>query len=155
MSFASGQLAEPSNNHAPSQFLAASSGNSGAPHSLLIVEDDHSVAHLFSILAEDCGYSWTWVDGASSLRERLGAANPDLILLDLSINGTDGAGVLRLLAEQKVGASIMIVSGADERVSADACARGRLLGLEMAGYLVKPFKIETLIGVLLAHEGTA
>lgn len=155
MSFGLNQHAKPANNHVRLPTLAQSSGNMGAPHSVLIVEDDHSVAHLFSILAEDCGYSWTWIDGAASLPHALRRADPDLILLDLSINGADGAGVLRILAEQKIRASIMIVSGADESVSAAACRSGRSLGLAMAGYLVKPFKIETLIGVLLAYDGTA
>jgi EAL domain-containing protein (putative c-di-GMP-specific phosphodiesterase class I) len=62
--------------------------------------------------------------------------------------GLDGVQILRLLAERKTQASIVIVSGADQRTRAGAELYGKQRGLQIFGTVAKPFVPEEFLQTL-------
>jgi EAL domain-containing protein (putative c-di-GMP-specific phosphodiesterase class I) len=68
-----------------------------------------------------------------------------VIVLDLRVPYTDGVEILRHLASHAVAASVILVSGAADRVLDSALRIGQERGLRMAGFLRKPFRAERLV----------
>jgi CheY-like chemotaxis protein len=60
----------------------------------------------------------------------------------------DGVELLRFLAEQEYRAPVLIVSGFDRRVLESAFRLGEALGLNMAGPVEKPVRLDALEQVL-------
>jgi len=77
-----------------------------------------------------------------------------MVALDLGMPGMDGVELIRFLAEQDFRSPVLIVSGFDRRVLDSAFRLGEALGLNMAGPLEKPVRLEqleTLLNELKAH----
>ena len=107
---------------------------------LLIVEDE---AHLAEVIADNLvleGYEVEVIgDGAKAL-ERIRAAPPQLVLLDVMLPGMDGFSVCDTLRREGVDVPILFLtarSGLDDR----------LRGLELGGddFLGKPFDLRELM----------
>ena len=58
--------------------------------------------------------------------------------------GMDGVELLRFLADEDYNAPVLIVSGFDRRVLESAFRLGEALGLNMAGPLEKPVRLDQL-----------
>jgi EAL domain-containing protein (putative c-di-GMP-specific phosphodiesterase class I) len=68
----------------------------------------------------------------------------DLILLDLVMPDMDGVELLRLLAQQKCQAGIILISGTGKRIIESAGQLAQALGLTIVGNLQKPFRLAEL-----------
>ena len=110
-----------------------------AKSTVLVVEDDEDMRHLYSAGLGNVGYrvitAATGTDGLRAARDE----HPDVIVLDLSIAGADGWEVVRCLkASQKTGdIPVLLVTGYSNlanRARAEGCA----------GYLTKPIRLDTL-----------
>ncbi len=122
---------------------------------LLVLDDDPELGELMGELGRRAGFDAVVTHDAAAFNEELGRAAPDLIVLDLQMPGTDGVEILRDLAAGGVGASILLVSGMDNRTIAGAEHFGRNAGLKLVGSLQKPFTPETMLARLAsAHEAT-
>ena len=110
---------------------------------ILIVEDEHDIAHLMETMMRDKGYqtlvAYDGVEGLDlALRE-----HPDLILLDLRLPGKDGMDVLSDLHEREIGIPVVVVTawGTEELVV-------EALRLGVRDYITKPFTMQELIGAV-------
>ena len=74
--------------------------------------------------------------------------------LDLGMPGMDGVELIRFLAEQDYRSPMLIVSGFDRRVLESAFRLGEALGLNMAGPLEKPVRLEALENLLNELKAT-
>ena len=83
-----------------------------------------------------------------AFRKEFLANRPDMVALDLGMPGMDGVELLRFLAEQDYQSPVLIVSGFDRRVLESAFRLGEALGLNMAGPVEKPVRLEDLEAVL-------
>ena len=99
---------------------------------------------MLSLAAEQCGYETAIAINAASFCAQYEAAEPDVVLLDLSLASGDGVELLRFLAAKDSRALILIVSGFDRRVVEAADRLGRALGLRMGGCLTKPILVKEL-----------
>ena len=113
----------------------------GAPSAsrLLLVEDDEPLAGLLSAHLRARGYAVTVAPTAEAAQVELaGDARPDLLLLDINLPGETGWSLLRSDAFATAGRPPEIVA------SAMSVSPARLREFGVAGYLPKPFALDTL-----------
>jgi len=115
---------------------------------MLIVDDEPEICDFLRDVALGVGYDVVTARHADEFKEAFGAAEPDVILLDLTLPGTDGIELLDFLAEMRARAQIVIVSGYDESIRRMAHQIGAAKGLHMAGVLAKPLRVAELRGLL-------
>lgn len=107
---------------------------------VLVVDDDDDIRFSVSEILRDEGYAVAELSGGERVLEQIQADHPKLVLLDLSLPGTD---IDELAARIRADGwlertTILAVSGLD-----DAAARAEQLGLH--GTVRKPFDIDELI----------
>jgi DNA-binding response OmpR family regulator len=111
---------------------------------LLLVDDEPVLADFIADAARGSGFEPTVTSDDGQFREQFLADRPDTVVLDLGMPGMDGVELLRFLADQDYRAPVLIVSGFDRRVLDSAFRLGEALGLNMAGPLEKPVRLERL-----------
>ncbi len=67
---------------------------------ILVVDDEPDIRSLVQEILEDEGYTVTTADGGEAARKARRARRPDLILLDIWMEGTDGITLLREWSEK-------------------------------------------------------
>jgi DNA-binding response OmpR family regulator len=110
---------------------------------VLIVEDDESLRQIVSRHLRAQGYE---VDEASSAEGAAGAIEnglrPRVVILDLNLPGDTGWDLLRGPALAAAGSPPVVIA------SATTVSPKRLAEFGVAGYLPKPFPLETLVATL-------
>jgi two-component system response regulator ResD len=107
--------------------------------SILVVEDEPSVAEVVCMYLRRAGYSVRVVDnGPDALRE-IESQPPALIILDLMLPGVDGWAITRQVRERGDTPIIMVTARSQEI--------DRIAGLEMGAddYVTKPFSPQELV----------
>lgn len=115
---------------------------------LLIIDDEPGVARVIQKVAESCDFEVRLTTKAEEFFESLVQEEPFVIVMDLSMPGTDGVELLRFLATSKCRAHIFIVSGFDPRVLETAGRLGSSMGLRIAGTIAKPVRVADLRSAL-------
>ena len=120
---------------------------------VLIAEDDESVARFLSQALREAGYATrvvgTGPDALTAAREGV-----DLLVLDVMLPGLDGFSVCRQLRTRGVGTPILIITARD-------LLEDKIEGLDSGAddYLVKPFQLPELLArvraLLRRGSGTA
>jgi DNA-binding response OmpR family regulator len=122
---------------------------------MLLIDDEPELARLIAHAAKTAGYAATATSDADSFRRHFEVAGADLVAIDLGMPRVDGIELLRFLADGKCTAPILIISGFDRRVVETAERLGEALGLQMAGSIEKPVRLEELESRLEAlRDGT-
>jgi DNA-binding response OmpR family regulator len=110
---------------------------------VLIVEDDESLRRIVARHLRAKAYE---VDEASSAEAATRALEdglrPDVVVLDLNLPGDTGWDLLRGIALTAAGSPPVIIA------SATTVSPRRLAEFGVAGYLPKPFPLETLVATL-------
>jgi two-component system alkaline phosphatase synthesis response regulator PhoP len=107
--------------------------------SILIVEDEPSIASFVSLYLKNAGYSVrTAVSGEDALAQ-VSAGAPAMIVLDLMLPGIDGIEVCRRIRKTS-DVPILMLTARDEDVD-------KIIGLEVGAddYLTKPFNPRELV----------
>ena len=115
---------------------------------MLIVDDEPEICDFLRDIASGLGYDVVTANDAEGFKRAFAEAAPDVILLDLTLPGTDGIELLKYMAEMGTRARILIVSGYDESIRRMAHTIGQAKGLDMAGVLAKPLHVAELRGLL-------
>jgi two-component system, OmpR family, response regulator ResD len=114
----------------------------GARRSILVVDDEPTIADVVSRYLERAGYAArTAADGPSALR-RAGEERPDLVVLDLMLPGMDGLEVMSRLRDYGEGPRVSVILLTAKGEHAD-----RIVGLRQGAddYVVKPFSPAELV----------
>jgi two-component system OmpR family response regulator len=115
----------------------------GTPASLLVVEDDESLRRIVSRHLRGQGYV---VAEAATAEEAMGVLagglRPGLVLLDLNLPGDTGWDILRSPILAAAGPPPVVIT------SATTVSPKRLVEFHVAGYLPKPFPLETLVATV-------
>ena len=110
---------------------------------LLIVEDDESLRQILARHLRSRNYR---VDEAASavgaVRLLEAGVRPDLVLLDINLPGDTGWDLLRGPAFAAAGSPPVVVA------SATTVRRRQLSEFDVAGYLPKPFALDTLMDTI-------
>jgi DNA-binding response OmpR family regulator len=110
---------------------------------LLLVEDDESLRRILARHLRGKGYR---VEDMASAEEAVvaldGGLRPELVLLDLNLPGDTGWDLLRGAPYVAAGSPPVVIT------SATTINPRRLDEFHVAGYLPKPFPIETLVATI-------
>mgnify|MGYP003396892578 FL=1 len=114
---------------------------------ILLVEDDHSIAHALELALHKQGYSVNTVATGKAAVLAIETAAPDMAILDLGLPDMDGLEVLRRVRGRNVDLPILLLtarSGLDDRIT----------GLDSGAddYLAKPFEMSELFARLRVME---
>ncbi len=110
---------------------------------LLIVEDDESLRRIVVRHLRAQGYRVAEADSAEAAVEALeGGLHPDVVILDLNLPGDTGWDLLRGPALDAAGRPPVIIT------SATTVSPKWLDEFGCAGYLPKPFPLETLVATI-------
>jgi CheY-like chemotaxis protein len=124
---------------------------SGAPHRLLVVDDDEDVRILVSRIFRDVGFEVETAENGAEAIAKAGTGGYGLILLDLMMPQMDGWTVLARLQALKDPPAVVVLTARDDY---DSFARAVRAGA--AAHVVKPFRFQELVatchGVLVQRQ---
>ncbi len=123
---------------------------------VLLVEDDESLRQILVRHLRSNGYVVSEAASAEEAVQLLDSGlRPELVLLDLNLPGDTGWDLLRGPAIEAAGSPLVVIT------SAVTVSPVRLTEFNVAGYLPKPFPLETLVATIerltttrRAEEGT-
>jgi DNA-binding response OmpR family regulator len=121
---------------------------------LLLIDDEPALANFLADAARLCGFDPKLTFNNGDFRGAFAQERPDMVALDLGMPGMDGVELLRFLADEDFRSPVLIVSGFDRRVLDSAFRLGEALGLNMAGPLEKPVRLEDLEQMLSELKAT-
>jgi two-component system OmpR family response regulator len=109
---------------------------------ILIVDDDPELRELLRGYLGGNGYAVDVAGDGDAMRQRIAAAAPDLLILDLMLPGEDGLALCRELRAAPATAALPILM-----LTARGEDTDRIVGLEMGAddYLPKPFNPRELL----------
>ena len=120
---------------------------------LLLIDDEPALAEYLANAARSSGFEPIITEHDSQFREEFIAHRPEMVALDLGMP-VDGVELTRFLAEQDYRGPVLIVSGFDRRVLESAFRLGEALGLNMAGPVEKPVRIDVRDELLAKMRAT-
>lgn len=105
---------------------------------ILIIEDDKDISEILRFALMKEGYKVKVNPNGLEAEEEIKSFNPNLILLDIMLNDTDGFSVCRKISSYKI-PIIMLTARVD--------IMDKILGLELGAddYITKPFDIREVI----------
>ncbi|HEU4806135.1 MAG TPA: response regulator, partial [Nitrobacter sp.] len=108
------------------------------PH-IIVVDDEAPAREMVGDYLKMHGFTITLCDGGKSLREAIGIATPDLVVLDLNMPEEDGLSIIRDLKSRTNVPVIML--------TATASPIDRVVGLELGAddYVAKPCELRELM----------
>lgn len=113
---------------------------------VLVVDDEDQLRDLLVAVLQDAGYTADGVASGEEALARVGAARPDLIILDMLMPDVDGFEFLaRLRAEPLHSAVPVLINSALGGTLARAIEPASADTLGIVGVLAKPVSIEVLL----------
>lgn len=111
---------------------------------VLVVDDDQNVLELVKLYGEREGFKVVGINHGDLVMAEFDRENPDVVILDIMLPGTDGLTLCRKLRSVHMVPIIMLTAKGEE---AD-----RVLGLEMGAddYVSKPFSPRELVARIKA-----
>ncbi|MBV9881398.1 MAG: response regulator, partial [Sphingomonadaceae bacterium] len=123
--------------------VAAAAAGAGAH--ILVVDDDPDVRAFLADILAMLGHRIEAVADADAALAALGAAAPDLALLDFAMPGMNGAELARAARRLRPGLPIIFVTGFAESDQLEGA-----LGSDVP-VLKKPFEVDALAALIAAH----
>jgi DNA-binding response OmpR family regulator len=116
-----------------------SSATSPKGETILVVEDEPSIAEVVCLYLKRAGYSAQTAEDGKEAMTLLEAKIPDLVILDLMLPEIDGLSLTRWLRDRSDVPIIMLTARREEI--------DRIAGLELGAddYIVKPFSPQELV----------
>jgi CheY-like chemotaxis protein/DNA-binding XRE family transcriptional regulator len=118
------------------------SSNKKSGKKILIIDDEHEMCDaLYSFLVPHNYKVFLSFNGQMGL-EYFGEIKPDVVLLDLTMPDMNGIDVLRIIRKVST-VPVIVLTGNPENV-----VDIHLSGLDITGYIEKPFSLEQIINLL-------
>ena len=112
---------------------------------VLVIDDDRNLRDTMGIMLEREGYRPVLAgDGRTGFDQAL-ALQPELILVDLSMPGLNGAEVCKQLRDRGIKTPLIVLSAASEEMD-----KVELLNIGADDYMVKPFRVRELLARIRA-----
>jgi len=107
---------------------------------ILVVDDDLAIIDALEELLKYSGYDVQSTPNAEEVYDRIASYQPDLILLDVMLSGTDGRDICRQLKNSTATSTIPVIM-----VSATPSISQTILEVGANDFVPKPFDIFSLI----------
>jgi len=114
------------------------------PMRMLVIDDEEDICDIIAEIGARHGLHVQTLSQTENVTTVLQSFQPELVMLDLMIPGTDGVELLRLFSEHAKNAKLCLISGSDARVLNSARRLGSAYGLDVVGALEKPLSISVL-----------
>ncbi len=108
---------------------------------IYIVDDERVICSMLEEILHDEGYETKVFYNADLIQEALQAQQPDLMLLDIWLPGTDGMELLKVFRQNFPNIPIIMMSG---HAGIDSAVNAIKMGA--SDFLEKPFQLESLLG---------
>jgi DNA-binding response OmpR family regulator len=110
-----------------------------APHTILVVEDETSIASFVSAYLRNAGYAVKTAASAQTALIQLAGETPALVILDLNLPDGDGVELCRRIRKTS-DVPILMLTARDEDID-------KIIGLEVGAddYMTKPFNPRELV----------
>jgi two-component system, OmpR family, alkaline phosphatase synthesis response regulator PhoP len=110
-----------------------------APHTILVVEDETSIASFVAAYLRNAGYAVTAAASAQAALIQLANEAPALVILDLNLPDGDGVELCRRIRKTS-DVPILMLTARDEDID-------KIIGLEVGAddYMTKPFNPRELV----------
>jgi EAL domain-containing protein (putative c-di-GMP-specific phosphodiesterase class I)/CheY-like chemotaxis protein len=119
-----------------------------------VFDDEPAIAELLADMLARIGFSGYQFSSAAPFLVAVKSRPPDLIILDLALDQTDGVEVLRALGKLDFAGSVLLISGKDPQVLMEVFEIGIMRGLAMLPPLHKPFFFPDLQQALMCTATT-
>jgi two-component system, OmpR family, response regulator RegX3 len=115
-----------------------------ARRTVLLIEDEESIAEPLQLALEREGFEVVWAAAAAAGLEAFRSQEPEVVILDVMLPDGDGRDVLREVRASSTVPVIMLTARGEEI--------DRVLGLELGAddYVTKPFSVAELVARLRA-----
>lgn len=120
--------------------MTGSSGDTGGPWRIALVDDDATVLRSLSRMLTLCGYEVSTFSSADAFLASLRDQQPEMLLVDLRMPVTDGLALQALLAERGVRIPMVFLSGHGDVSTSVRAIRGGAID-----FLEKPCDEATLL----------
>ena len=109
--------------------------------SIAIVDDDINLCTVLSEELNDVGFETSYLSNGENVVEYVKDKNPDLVLLDLKIPGTDGLDVLKEISyHPRIKTKVIVITAcADERSAIQSAKLGA------QDFICKPYDFSELL----------
>jgi len=112
-------------------------------HSILIVDDEQGIREALSSILADEGYETASVSSGEECLALLDQRSPDLVLLDVWLDGIDGLTTLERMRQNGMTPMVVMISG---HASIETAVRATKLGA--FDFIEKPLSLEKVILVI-------
>jgi two-component system, cell cycle response regulator DivK len=119
-----------------------------AAERILIAEDNGKNMKLFRDVLQASGYETLEATTGEQAIELAAQCTPDLVLMDIQLDGMDGLTALRRLREDETTAAIPVVALTAQAMTGD---RERFLKAGFNGYMAKPVNVLEFISMVKRH----
>lgn len=126
----------------------AINGGRNVKTKILVMDDDPRIGRFVSRVAGGEGFDVVVVENPEQFDEVFDREQPQLIFLDLNMGGRDGVEILRDLSDRNCDATIILMSGMDDRIVSSSRHMGESLGLMMGEPMQKPVALEKIRATL-------
>lgn len=116
---------------------------------ILVVEDEVDAAQALCAFLGRRGYDVAMTGNGAQALELIATAVPDLVLLDITLQGMDGLGVLRALRAQGVTPRVIMMTGQFLAPKIEA----EVIALGVSEYLQKPVVLSRLDAAVVRALG--
>jgi CheY-like chemotaxis protein len=117
---------------------------------VLVIDDEEAFCVTLARMLSNLGYKVMTSNAAKSAHLDQ-TTESDIIFIDMMMPGMNGQQVLEFLAEHRIKSAIVLMSGSNLDLLADAEAFAKRSGLRLIGVLDKPFREDDVRVVLEAE----
>jgi len=116
-----------------------------------VVDDEPGIQNIVATAVTSLGYRAERFRTAAKALAAVPHLNPDLLFLDISLEGSDAIDVLRGLAAVGFNGTVQLMSGKDAVTLEEVRRVGERHGLTMRKALAKPFRLDAVRAAVRGH----
>jgi EAL domain-containing protein (putative c-di-GMP-specific phosphodiesterase class I) len=114
------------------------------PVDAFVIDDEVGICKFVSMTLASLGLTAESYHNAAQVVAALDRGHPDIVFLDLALEGSDAVEVLRMLGERRYSGLVQLMSGTGTGLLDDVRRIGARHGLNMRAPLEKPFRGEAI-----------